>query len=50
MNIFDIATDKAQQIFDIATDKTHFSSKKMLISFLFLDENISCGSSLEAPR
>ena len=27
MNIFDIATDKAQQIFDIATDKAHFSDE-----------------------
>ena len=34
----------------IATDKALFSSEKMLISFLFLHENICCGYLLEAPR
>ena len=34
----------------IATDKALFFIRKMLISFLFLDENICCGHSLEAPR
>ena len=34
----------------IATDKALFSSEKMLVSFLFLHENICCGYSLEAPR
>ena len=34
----------------IATDKALFFIRKMLISFLFLDENICCGYSLEAPR
>ena len=36
--------------FSIATDKALFSSKKMLISFLFLHKNIGCGYSLEAPH
>ena len=34
----------------IATDKALFFIQKMLISFLFLHENICCGYSLEAPR
>ena len=34
----------------IATDKVLYSSKKMLIFFLFLNKNICCGYSLEAPR
>ena len=34
----------------IATDKALFFIRKRLISFLFLDENICCGYSLEAPR
>ena len=34
----------------IATDKERFFIRKMLISFLFLDENICYGYSLEAPR
>ena len=38
------------QVNNIATDKALFSSEKMLISFLFLHENICCGYSLEAPR
>ena len=33
-----------------AKDKALFSSEKMLISFLFLHENICCGYSLEAPQ
>ena len=33
-----------------ATDRALFSSEKMLISFLFLNENICCGYSLEAPQ
>ena len=37
-------------VITIATDKARFSSEKMLISFLFLHENICCGYSLEAPR
>ena len=36
-------------VFDIATDKAFFFHPKMLISFLFLHENICCGYSLEAP-
>ena len=38
------------QITFTATDKALFSSEKMLISFLFLNKNICCGYSLEAPR
>ena len=34
----------------VATDKVLFFIRKMLISFLFLHENICCGYSLEAPR
>ena len=34
----------------IATDKALFFIQKMLISFLFLNENICCRYSLEAPR
>ena len=34
----------------IATDKVIFFNRKMLISFLFLNKNICCGYSLEAPR
>ena len=34
----------------IATDKAIFFIRKMLISFLFLNKNICCGYSLEAPR
>ena len=34
----------------IATDEAFFSSKKMLISFVFLNKNICCGYSLEVPR
>ena len=34
----------------IALDKALFPTKKISIFFLFLDENISCGYSLEAPR
>ena len=34
----------------ITTDKVLFFIRKMLISFLFLQENICCGYSLEAPR
>ena len=37
-------------LYYIATDKALFFIRKMLISFLFLDENICCGCSLEAPR
>ena len=33
----------------IGTDKGVFFIRKMLISFLFLDKNICCGYSLEAP-
>ena len=33
----------------IATDKAFFFIRKMLISFLFRNKNISCGYSLEAP-
>ena len=36
--------------FFIATDKALVFIQKMLISFLFLDENIHCGYPLEAPR
>ena len=34
----------------IATDMALFFIRKMLISFLFLHENICCGYSLEAPH
>ena len=34
----------------IATDKALFFIRKMLISLLFLNKNICCGYSLEAPR
>ena len=34
----------------IATDKALFFIQKMLISFLFLNKNICCGYTLEAPR
>ena len=34
----------------IATDKALFFIRKMLVSFLFLNKNICCGYSLEAPR
>ena len=34
----------------IATDRAIFFIRKMLISFLFLHENIHCGYSLEVPR
>ena len=34
----------------IATDKALFFIRKMLISFLFVNKNICCGYSLEAPR
>ena len=34
----------------IETDKASFFIRKMLISFLFLHENICCGYSLEAPH
>ena len=37
-------------IFLIATDKALFSIRKMVISFLFLHENICCGYSLEVPQ
>ena len=33
-----------------APDKAFFSSTKKLIFFLFLNENICCGYSLEAPH
>ena len=36
--------------FHIATDKALYFIRKLLISFLFLRENICCGYSLEAPR
>ena len=35
---------------NIATDKVLFFIQKLLISFLFLNENICCGYSLEVPR
>ena len=35
---------------DIATDKALFFIWKLLISFLFLNENICCGYSLEVPQ
>ena len=35
---------------NLSTDKALFFIRKMLISLLFVDENICCGYSLEAPR
>ena len=34
----------------IALDKVHFFNQNVSIFFFFLDENICCGYSLEAPR
>ena len=37
-------------IINIALDKVLFLNQKVSIFFLFLNENICCGYSLEAPR
>ena len=46
-----LANKKGAHIFlAIALDKMFFFNPKVLIFFLFLQENICCGYSLEAPR